>query len=50
VNKTYLIGFESRAAPSCLLFSIRDNRILNSLRVLYSVVSDNLCVKVVDEP
>jgi hypothetical protein len=50
VNKTCLVGFESRAAPSCLLFSVRDNRILNGLRVLYSVVSDNLYVKVVDEP
>jgi hypothetical protein len=50
VNEACLVSFESCAAPSCPLFSIGDNRILDGLRILCGVVSDNLCVEVVDEP
>jgi hypothetical protein len=50
VNETCLIRFKSCATPSCPLFGVRDNRILDGLCILCGVIPDSPCVEVVDEP
>jgi hypothetical protein len=45
VYETSLIRFERRAAPSRLLFGVRDNRVLNRYCVLCGIVPDYPCVK-----
>jgi hypothetical protein len=49
VDETRLICFERRAAPTCPLFGVWDDRVLDSFRILFGIVAYYLCVKVVDE-
>jgi hypothetical protein len=49
VDETRLIRFERRTAPSRLLFSVWNDRVLNSLRVLVCITSDYPCVKIIDK-
>jgi hypothetical protein len=49
VDKTRLIRFECCAAPTCPIFCVRDNRVLNGLCVLLHIVAYYPRIKVVDE-
>lgn len=49
MDETSLIRFEDGPALLCLLFCVRDNRVLDELRRLLLVVSNHLRVEVVNE-
>jgi hypothetical protein len=49
VDKTRLIRFECCAAPICLMFCVRHNRVLIGLCVLLHIVAYYPRIKVVDE-
>ena len=49
VDKTRLIYFECYTTLTQLLFGVQDDYILNSFYILFSIITYNLYVKVVDE-